>query len=57
MVFGQKFPQWREVIEKNVSARVVNLQERYPETYALLKDKISYWAQENLPSIAPKAVQ
>jgi predicted PurR-regulated permease PerM len=57
MVFGQKFPQWREVIEKNISARVVDLQERYPEAYSLLKDKITDWAQENLPSMAPKAVR
>jgi predicted PurR-regulated permease PerM len=57
MVFGQKFPQWREVIEKNISARVVDLQERYPEPYSLLKDKITDWAQENLPSMAPKAVR
>jgi len=56
MAFGQKFPVWRGVVEKYVGSLLVDLEQRYPEAYSMLQDKLTQWAQENLPSIAQRLV-
>lgn len=56
MLIGKKIPAWREVIEKHVGYWLVDLEGRYPDAYALLQERISQWAQENLPSIAQRLV-
>ncbi|MBU1209411.1 MAG: AI-2E family transporter [Proteobacteria bacterium] len=56
MFIGKKIPAWREVIETHVGSLLVDLEYRYPEAYALLQERLSQWAQENLPSIAQRLV-
>jgi len=56
MFIGQKFPTWRSGVEQRISSLLVELEGRYPEAYALLKDRLTQWAQENLPSLAQRLV-
>ena len=56
MFIGQKFPVWRKVIEKHVGALLAELELRYPDAYSLLQERLTQWAQENLPSIAQRLV-
>ena len=56
MSFGQKFPSWRGVVEKNIRSLLGQLEERYPDAYVLLQDRLTQWAQENLPSLAQRLV-
>jgi predicted PurR-regulated permease PerM/glutaredoxin len=56
MFVGQKFPVWRSVIEKYIGSLLADLEQRYPEAYALLQERLTQWAQENLPSIAQRLV-
>lgn len=56
MFFGQKFPVWRGVVENTVGSLVAELEQRYPEAYALLQERLTQWAQENLPSAAQRLV-
>jgi predicted PurR-regulated permease PerM len=56
MFLGQKFPTWRGGVERRISYLLVELEGRYPEAYALLKERLTQWAQENLPSLAQRLV-
>ena len=56
MFIGQKFPVWRNVIEKYIGTLLADLELRYPDAYSLLQDRITQWAQENVPSIAQRLV-
>ena len=56
MWIGQKFPAWRTALEKNIGTFLVDLEQRYPEAYALLQDRVTQWAQENIPSVAQRLV-
>ena len=56
MFIGQKFPVWRNVIEKYIGALLADLELRYPDAYSLLQERLTQWAQENLPSIAQRLV-
>ena len=56
MFIGKKIPAWRGVIEKYVGTLLVDLEQRYPEAYALLQERLTQWAQENLPSVAQRLV-
>jgi predicted PurR-regulated permease PerM len=56
MLIGKKIPAWREVIEKHIGYWLIDLEGRYPDAYALLQERITQWAQENLPSIAQRLV-
>jgi len=56
MFIGQKLPSWQEVMEKHVGPLLADLEERYPESYALLQERLTEWAQQNLPSIAQRLV-
>lgn len=54
MALGKKIPEWRGVVEKYIGSRLAEIEQRYPESYALLQDRLSQWAQENLPTIAQR---
>jgi predicted PurR-regulated permease PerM len=56
MFIGKKFPAWRGVLETKISSLLADLEQRYPEAYALLKDRLTQWAQENLPALAQRLV-
>lgn len=56
MDLGEKFTGWRGVLEKKSVAFLADMERRYPEGYALLKSKLTEWAEENLPSIAQRLV-
>jgi len=56
MFIGQKFPVWRNVIEKYIGTLLADLELRYPDAYSLLQERLTQWAQENLPSIAQRLV-
>ncbi len=56
MSIGQRLPSWREVLEKRIGPLLADLEQRYPEAYALLQDRLAQWVQENLPSIAQRLV-
>jgi len=56
MFLGQKLPSWQEVMEKHIGPLLADLEERYPESYALLQERLTEWAQQNLPSIAQRLV-
>lgn len=53
---GQRLPSWREVLEKRIGPLLADLEQRYPEAYTLLQDRLAQWVQENLPSIAQRLV-
>ncbi len=56
MALGEKIPQWRGVVEKYIAYRLADIEQRYPEAYALLKDRITQWAQENFATIAQRLI-
>jgi predicted PurR-regulated permease PerM len=56
MFIGQKFPSWKGVMEKRIASLLVELEQRYPDAYVLLQDRLTQWAQENLPSLAQRLV-
>lgn len=56
MFIGQKFPSWRGVVEKRIASLLAELEQRYPDAYVLLQDRLTQWAQENLPSLAQRLV-
>ena len=56
MFIGQKFPVWRNVIEKYIGTLLADLEVRYPDAYSLLQERLTQWTQENLPSIAQRLV-
>lgn len=56
MFIGQKFPVWRNVVEKYIGTLLADLELRYPDAYTLLQERLTHWAQENLPSIAQRLV-
>ncbi|MBI5967327.1 MAG: AI-2E family transporter [Deltaproteobacteria bacterium] len=56
MFLGQKLPSWQEFMEKHIGPLLADLEERYPESYALLQERLTEWAQQNLPSIAQRLV-
>jgi len=56
MFIGKKFPIWRDGVEQRISFLLAELEGRYPEAYALLKDRLTQWAQQNLPTLAQHLV-
>ena len=56
MALGEKIPQWRGVLEKYIAYRLADIEQRYPEAYALLQDRLTQWAQENLATIAQRLI-
>ena len=56
MFIGQKFPVWRNVVEKYIGTLLADLELRYPDAYSLLQERLTQWTQENLPSIAQRLV-
>jgi len=56
MFIGQKFPSWKGVLETKISSLLADLEQRYPDAYALLRERLTEWAQENLPALAQRLV-
>ena len=56
MTIAKKLPVWQESAQNYANALLAEFERRYPEAYALLKDRLASWAQENLPSVAQRAV-
>jgi len=56
MFIGQKFPSWKGVLETKISSLLADLEQRYPDAYALLRERLTQWAQENLPALAQRLV-
>lgn len=57
MTSSQKFPSWRETLGKTIGSYLLGLEDRYPDAYGLIREHITEWAQENIPSIAQRLVQ
>jgi len=56
MAVGEKIPQWRVVVEKYIAYRLADIEQRYPEAYALLQSRLTQWAQENFATIAQRLI-
>ena len=56
MFIGQKFPSWKGLLETKISSLLADLEQRYPDAYALLRERLTQWAQENLPALAQRLV-
>jgi len=56
LLIGQKLPSWQEVMQERIAPVLDNLKTSYPQAYQLLQQRLAAWAQENLPSVAEKAV-
>jgi predicted PurR-regulated permease PerM len=54
ILVAKKFPVWKEVAQSYAETLLRELEQRYPEAYALLQDRIAGWAQENFPSVAQR---
>ena len=56
MAIGRRFPLWRKVLAEHVGLILADLEQRYPEAYALLQEHFTQWVQENLPDVAQHLV-
>jgi len=56
-LISQKLPSWQEVMQERVAALVASLKTRFPQAYDLLQQRLTAWAQENLPTMAERAVK
>ncbi len=54
---GQKLPSWQEVMQERVGPFLQDLQRRYPQGYAMMEERLTQWAQQNLPSIAQRVAR
>lgn len=57
MTGSQKFPSWREAMGKTIGSYLLSLEDRYPDAYGLIREHVTQWMQENIPSIAQRLVQ
>ncbi len=56
MLFGQKFFSWRVALVKSIGSMLLALQNRFPESYPLLQERLTQWFQENLGSLTQHLV-
>ena len=56
ILVAKKFPAWKEAAQGYANTVLAQLEQRYPDAYALLQERITGWAQENFPSIAQRLV-
>jgi len=56
MTIANKLPVWQESAQNYANSVLAEFERQYPEAYGLLKDRLANWAQENLPSVAQRAV-
>lgn len=48
-----KLPSWQEVVNEHLQPLFARLQERYPEAFAVVSQKVSAYLAEKLPQLAP----
>jgi predicted PurR-regulated permease PerM len=56
MLVAKKFPIWKEAVQNYANTLLAELEQRFPDAYALLQERITAWAQENFPLIAQRLV-
>jgi predicted PurR-regulated permease PerM len=56
MLVAKKFPVWKEAAQSYANILLAELEQRFPDAYALLRDRTTAWAQENFPLIAQRVV-
>ena len=56
-IIGKRLPSWQEMMQERVAPILESVKTRFPQAYELLQQRLTAWAQENLPSVAERAAQ